>query len=85
VSLRVFLVSLILAKLTLCSVTYLVLDEADRMLDKGFENDIRTIIGYTASEGRQTLMCTRKALHTRPHTQQLTKFSSQCNMARFRA
>ena len=33
------------------------LDEADRMLDKGFENDIRTIIGYTQGEGRQTLMC----------------------------
>ena len=29
------------------------------MLDKGFENDIRTIIGYTTQgEGRQTLMCT---------------------------
>lgn len=37
------------------------LDEADRMLDKGFENDIRTIIGYTIQrEDRQTLMCTRK-------------------------
>ena len=33
-------------------------DEADRMLDKGFENDIRRIIGY-AKQGaeRQTLMC----------------------------
>jgi ATP-dependent RNA helicase DBP3 len=31
------------------------------MLDKGFENDIRTIVGYTTQgEGRQTLMCTRK-------------------------
>ncbi|KZT08929.1 DEAD-domain-containing protein [Laetiporus sulphureus 93-53] len=41
----------------LSQVTYLVLDEADRMLDKGFENDIRTIIGY-AKQGpeRQTLM-----------------------------
>jgi ATP-dependent RNA helicase DBP3 len=44
--------------LVLGGVEYLVLDEADRMLDKGFENDIRTIIGCT-KEGavRQTLMC----------------------------
>jgi len=27
------------------------------MLDKGFENDIRQIIGYCPVEGRQTLMC----------------------------
>src|SRR5262249_18353820 len=39
----------------LSAVNYLVLDEADRMLDKGFENDIRTIIGHT-KEDRQTLM-----------------------------
>lgn len=30
--------------LVLSSVSWLVLDEADRMLDKGFENDIREII-----------------------------------------
>ena len=40
-------------------VTYLVLDEADRMLDQGFENDIRRIIERTMnSKERQTVMCT---------------------------
>lgn len=34
------------------------LDEADRMLDKGFENDIRKIISSTKPQTeRQTLMC----------------------------
>ncbi|KAG8699039.1 RNA-dependent ATPase [Ceratobasidium sp. 395] len=41
----------------LSRVSYLVLDEADRMLDKGFENDIRSIIEKTAPmDKRQTLM-----------------------------
>ncbi|KAF8837944.1 DEAD-domain-containing protein [Paxillus ammoniavirescens] len=41
----------------LSRVNYLVLDEADRMLDKGFENDIRTIISHTMQgSDRQTMM-----------------------------
>lgn len=47
--------------LDLSSVSWLVLDEADRMLDKGFENDIRAIIGQCkpsngSKEGRITSM-----------------------------
>ncbi|KAI1270418.1 P-loop containing nucleoside triphosphate hydrolase protein [Xylariaceae sp. FL1019] len=38
---------------------FVVLDEADRMLDKGFEDDIKLIIGKTGKkEDRQTLMLT---------------------------
>ena len=50
----------------LSNVGYVVLDEADRMLDKGFEEEIRKIISTTSSpassengnRGRQTLMFT---------------------------
>lgn len=38
------------------NVSYLVLDEADRMLDKGFEEDIKKIISATRQNQRQTLM-----------------------------
>jgi ATP-dependent RNA helicase DDX5/DBP2 len=37
-------------------VTYLTLDEADRMLDMGFEKDIRKIMGFIEHPDRQTLM-----------------------------
>lgn len=40
------------------NVNYVVLDEADRMLDKGFEDEIRKIIATTTTAGRQTLMFT---------------------------
>lgn len=40
------------------NVDYVVLDEADRMLDKGFEEEIRKIIATTPTKGRQTLMFT---------------------------
>ncbi|TKA83294.1 ATP-dependent RNA helicase DBP3 [Friedmanniomyces simplex] len=42
----------------LSGATYVVLDEADRMLDKGFEDEVRKIISTTAPTGRQTLMFT---------------------------
>ncbi|KAI9848425.1 MAG: RNA-dependent ATPase [Sclerophora amabilis] len=43
----------------LSKVGFLVLDEADRMLDKGFEDEIRKIISKTTSSpNRQTLMFT---------------------------
>jgi ATP-dependent RNA helicase DBP3 len=44
--------------LDLSKVSYVVLDEADRMLDVGFEPDIRAIVGMTQSreQGRHTSM-----------------------------
>ena len=37
-------------------VTYLVLDEADRMLDMGFEREVRAILSKIPNKDRQTLM-----------------------------
>jgi ATP-dependent RNA helicase DBP3 len=42
-------------KLSLANVIYAVLDEADRMLDMGFEPDVRTIMSQV-SQARQTLL-----------------------------
>ncbi|KAL2802287.1 ATP-dependent RNA helicase dbp3 [Aspergillus granulosus] len=44
--------------LDLSKVKYLVLDEADRMLDKGFEQDIKDIIAPMPVSKRQTIMFT---------------------------
>jgi ATP-dependent RNA helicase DDX5/DBP2 len=44
-----------MGKTTLKNVTYLVLDEADRMLDMGFEKDLRKILGQIRPD-RQMLM-----------------------------
>lgn len=60
-------------------VSYLVLDEADRMLDRGFEKDIRAIIDH-ARQGseRQTLMC--EFFCVRLRTLDSSSYS-QCDMA----
>lgn len=42
----------------LSAVTYAVLDEADRMLDKGFEEEVRKILSSCRGAPRQTLMFT---------------------------
>ena len=42
--------------LNLSKVQVLVLDEADEMLDMGFEEDLTAIVGATPTEGRQTAM-----------------------------
>jgi ATP-dependent RNA helicase DDX3X len=44
-------------KVNVSNIKYLCIDEADRMLDMGFEHQIREIVGQTPSAGeRQTLM-----------------------------
>lgn len=43
---------------SLGNVEYIVLDEADRMLDKGFEQDIKDILQAVPGSGRQTVMFT---------------------------
>ena len=35
-----------MCNIILCCFRYLVLDEADRMIDMGFEEDVRTIFSY---------------------------------------
>jgi ATP-dependent RNA helicase DBP3 len=42
----------------LSKVEHMILDEADRMLDKGFEQEIRKIISTTPTTGKQTVMFT---------------------------
>ena len=64
-------------------VTYLVLDEADRMLDKGFENDIRQIIARTANgKLRQTLMCEPSISFAELLIRHNNGSRSQCYLAR---
>ncbi|KAK7205555.1 ATP-dependent rna helicase [Myxozyma melibiosi] len=42
----------------LAAITYLVLDEADRMLEKGFEDDIKRVMNATDAKKRKTIMFT---------------------------
>lgn len=48
-----------MSQIGLTKVKYFVLDEADRMLDMGFEPDMRRLVaspGMPSKENRQTLM-----------------------------
>lgn len=52
-------VVLLFCQVGLSKLRYLVLDEADRMLDMGFEPDMRKLVGspgMPSKEDRQTLM-----------------------------
>jgi len=51
--------ALVAFQVDLCAVQYLILDEADRMLDMGFEAEIRKLVdspGIPVKSARQTLM-----------------------------
>lgn len=67
--------------------TYLVLDEADRMLDRGFENDIRAIISHTKQGAdRQTMMCEAFFFTFSWYAHHLSELlNSQRHMARIRS
>lgn len=45
-----------MGKANLSAIRYLVLDEADRCLDMGFEPQIRDILKHVPTEGRQTML-----------------------------
>src|SRR5690606_23087315 len=51
-----FIAHLNMGYMNLNTVKHVVLDEADRMLDIGFHDDILRIFSYLPKEGRQTLM-----------------------------